>query len=64
MNNYSLEHEKYLKAVKKNKQKIITTRLLILILFFVFWEIAGDTGLVDPFLTSTPSRMWKSLIKI
>lgn len=64
MNNYSLEHEKYLKTVKKNKQKVVTTRLLILVLFFVFWEVAGDTGFVDPFLTSTPSRMWKSLVKI
>ncbi|KGM93622.1 ABC transporter permease [Clostridium botulinum] len=64
MNNYSLEHEKYLKTVKKNKQKVIFTRLLILVLFFVFWEIAGDMKLIDPFLTSTPSRMWKSLVKI
>ncbi|WMJ81061.1 ABC transporter permease [Clostridium sp. MB40-C1] len=60
----SLEHENFIKKIKKEKKKVVITRLLILIAFFVFWEIAGDTGLIDPFLTSTPSRMWKSLLKI
>lgn len=64
MNNYSLEHKNFMKEVKRKKRKILITRLFILIAIFVFWEIAGDTGLIDPFLTSTPSRMWKSLVKI
>lgn len=64
MNNYSKEHENYLKQVIRNKRKVTFTRLLILISIFVFWEVAGNIGLIDPFLTSTPSRMWKSLIKI
>ncbi|MCY6957817.1 ABC transporter permease [Clostridium brassicae] len=60
----SLEHENFIKKIKKEKEKVIITRLLILVAFFVFWEVAGDTGLIDPFLTSTPSRMWKSFLKI
>lgn len=58
------EHRKYLQNVKINKRKIIITQIIILIVFFAWWEISGDIGLVDPFLTSTPSRMIKSLMKI
>lgn len=58
------EHENFIKNLKKNKRKITITRLLILVVFFALWEIAGDLKWIDPFLTSTPSRMFKSLIKI
>ncbi|WP_125152805.1 ABC transporter permease [Clostridium rectalis] len=64
MLDFEKEHELYLKSIKKNNNKIKVTRLLILILFFALWELAGDLKWIDPFLTSTPSRMWKSLIKI
>lgn len=58
------EHSKYLRNVKTRKRKIIITRLLILIIFFVLWELLGDFKIIDPFITSTPSRMFKSLMKI
>jgi NitT/TauT family transport system permease protein len=64
MNNLSLEHQNYINQIKKNRRKIMSVRILILVAIFAFWEIAGDIGLIDPFLTSTPSRMWKSLVKI
>jgi ABC-type nitrate/sulfonate/bicarbonate transport system, permease component len=60
----SKEQESYLKALKRSKIKITVTRISILVLFFLFWEICGDLKIVDPFLTSTPSRMVKSLINI
>ena len=59
-----IEHQIYVDNIKKYKRKIILFRILILILFFAFWEISGDLKWVDPFLTSTPSRMWKSLVEI
>lgn len=58
------EHELYIKNVKKTKIKIVSTRIIILVSIFVLWEIAGDLKWIDPFLTSTPSRMWKSLIQL
>lgn len=58
------EHDLYIQGVTKRKQKIIATRVIILVSFFALWEIAGDLKWVDPFLTSTPSRMWKELIKL
>jgi NitT/TauT family transport system permease protein len=64
MINESLEHKQYLKELKRTNTKIIITRLVILVAFFVLWEVAGYFKWIDPFLTSTPSRMWKSLVKI
>lgn len=61
---FKKEHELFISNIKKTKNKITLTRFLILIVFFVLWEVAGDLKWIDPFLTSTPSRMWKSLVKI
>ncbi|MFA6941835.1 MAG: ABC transporter permease [Clostridiaceae bacterium] len=60
----SKEQDEYIKRLKNRKMKIVIVRLVILFSIFILWEIAGDTKLIDPFLTSTPSRMWKSLVKI
>ncbi|WP_042386989.1 ABC transporter permease [Clostridium culturomicium] len=62
--NVSKEHEEFLKGVKRKKRNIIITRILILVTFFALWEILGDLRIIDPFLTSTPSRMVKSFIKL
>lgn len=58
------EHKLYISSVKKRNRLIVITRLLILIVFFALWEIAGDLKWIDPFLTSTPSRMLKTLVKL
>ncbi|KYH35578.1 putative aliphatic sulfonates transport permease protein SsuC [Clostridium tepidiprofundi DSM 19306] len=64
MSNNSIEHKNYIEKVKRRKRKIIITQILILIIFFAWWEISGDLKIVDPFLTSTPSRMLKTLVKL
>ncbi len=63
-NVYSKEHEEYLKKVNRRKSAITITQILILIVFFVIWEIAAHFKLVDPFLVSQPSRMLKFLVKL
>ncbi|MFT5874396.1 MAG: NitT/TauT family transport system permease protein [Clostridium sp.] len=60
----SNEHNNYIKNLKKEKYTIIFTRIVILIVFFSLWEIAGRLKWIDPFLTSTPSRMFKSFMQI
>lgn len=58
------EHKNYIKNIKREKYTIIFTRILILIIFFSLWEIAGRLKWIDPFLTSTPSKMYKSFLQI
>jgi len=60
----SPEHREFLRKVKLRKTIILSTQLLILILFFVVWEVAGDLKLIDAFITSQPSRMVKTLINL
>lgn len=58
----SKEHELYVKKVKRDKLKVTFFRLVILLGFILLWELAADMKLVDPFLTSSPSRMFKSFL--
>ena len=60
--NIEKEHEVYLKKVKRNKWKIGIIRIAILVIFIALWEVAAKLKLIDPFLTSSPSRIVKSLI--
>lgn len=53
--------EQYLLDKRKNKIKIIAIQLAVLILFFGLWELLAQTGAIDPFFTSSPSRMLKTL---
>lgn len=64
MLDYNKEQQIYINNIVTRKKKVILSRIIILIAFFALWEIAGDLGWIDPFLTSTPSRMWKNLIKL
>lgn len=62
--NISKEHEIYLKSIKASKRKIIISRILILVIFIGLWQIATDLKWIDPFLTSSPSRVIKSFISL
>ncbi|CAI3536506.1 putative ABC transporter, permease component [Clostridium neonatale] len=62
--NISKEHEIYLKSVKASKRKIIISRIFILVIFIGLWQIAADLKWIDPFLTSSPSRVIKSFISL
>lgn len=60
MNN---EHEEYLRNIKKEKFKVVFFRVIILLAFILLWQVAADYKWIDPFLSSSPSRIIKSLIK-
>lgn len=53
----SPDHAAYLKKLKKEKQTIRATQIIILILFFGLWELLAELKFIDPFITSQPSRI-------
>ena len=53
----SQQQLEYLKKMKKRKYIVRSTQILILIAFFVIWEISAQQNWIDPFLFSQPSRM-------
>ncbi|ASW42516.1 ABC transporter permease [Clostridium isatidis] len=58
----SKEHEEYIKKIKRNKLKVTIFRIAILAIFIILWEFLTKYKVIDPFLTSSPSRMIKSLL--
>lgn len=62
--NITKEHEVYLKKVKKVKREIVISRILILVIFIGLWQIAANLKWIDPFLTSSPSRVTASFISL
>jgi len=59
--NISPEHAKYLKTIKREKTVIRATQLFILVLFFALWEILARAAVIDPFITSQPTRIIKTI---
>ena len=61
-NKNSLEYERYLKNVKQRKIKIFITQIVLLILFFVLWQVLADNNIISTFLFSKPSDIYKLFI--
>jgi len=60
----SMEHLKFIRAVRMENYRVLVARLTILFFFILSWELAGRFGLIDPFITSQPSRILKTLINL
>lgn len=64
MSNYSREHELFLKKIKKNKILVLFFQLFIIITFLISWELSVRFKLVNSFLTSSPTNIYKTLISL
>lgn len=60
----SPEHLAYLRARKRHRQNVLLTQILLLTGIFIFWEIAANLRWVDPFITSQPTRVFRTLISL
>ena len=61
---YSLEHKKYLNNLKKQKYIILFFKIFIFIFFVVGWELLAKYNLINPFLSSSPSKIFKTIINL
>ncbi len=57
----SKERQAYLTKIRNKKLAVKMTQVAILILFFVVWELAANLKWVDPFITSQPTRIIRTL---
>lgn len=62
--NISIDRQKYLKKVKLRKIEIFSTQIFIVIAFIAIWEILAQTGKIDSFITSQPSRIVKTFMNL
>ena len=60
----SEEHKQYLKKQRTRKIVIRIIQIGILILIFGIWELSAYLEWADPFITSSPSRVVKSIANL
>ncbi|MGI6225401.1 MAG: ABC transporter permease [Peptococcales bacterium] len=60
----SQEHEAFLRERKIYKWKVLSTQIFLLIAVVILWEVAARLGWIDPFITSQPTRIWKTLLNL
>ena len=58
---YSLEHKKYLRKLTIENVCIHFSQIALLLIIIFAWEGMANSGIVDPFITSSPSRIVKQL---
>lgn len=61
MNNFSQKHIIYLKNLRKRAYIIGFFRIFILVGFIIIWELLTALNVLDSFITSSPTRIVKTL---
>lgn len=62
--NISDDRKKYLRGNRIKKISIICTQISILIILILAWEMAANSGLIDSFIMSQPSKILKTFINL
>ena len=61
---YSNEHKEYLKKRKKEKLFIRLIQLIIVISFFIIWQLLSSFNIINTFLFSSPENIIKTIINL
>ena len=57
MNKTSTGQDLFLRSLKRRRLFVLIARILILVLFLLLWEVCANTGIIDSFIFSSPSRI-------
>lgn len=60
----SLEHKNYLKKEKKKKIIVKITQIVIVVSFFLIWQLLADFKLINQFIFSSPKNILKTTIEL
>lgn len=60
----SNEYKSFLHKIKVKKLKIYLTQIIILILFFVIWQLLTDLNVIDSFIISSPKNIIKTIYNL
>ena len=64
MSSNTQNRNEYLYQIKKKKQLISTTQILIIAVFIALWEYGAYKHWIDPFILSSPSRIIRIFIQM
>ena len=54
----------YLRNCKREKRFIRSWQWMIMLFFLGFWEVGAQTGFINAFVFSSPSRVWNTVISM
>ena len=54
------ERKQYLRKIRIEKILVFGSQILLLVAFLGLWEFAANKGIIDSFITSSPSRIFKT----
>lgn len=63
-NDYSPEHLNYLSKRRWNRFLIRGTQGLLLLGFFILWEVAARQGWINAFIFSQPTKVWNATLRL
>lgn len=64
MSEHSPAQKQYLLRVKREKNLIHVSRILLFLGFLILWEISARFGWIDSFIFSSPSEIWITFLKM
>ncbi|MDE6362040.1 MAG: ABC transporter permease [Clostridia bacterium] len=61
---YTPEHISYVKNLRKKNAVITLSRVGLLLIFLLLWELLAKFNVIDSFISSSPSRMWACFVEL
>lgn len=61
---HSREHLIYLRKQQRHKSNILMLQVGLFFAFIFLWEISARYGIIDAFITSSPSRILKTIVNL
>ena len=61
---YSKAHTQYLQKLHRKGILVNVARLTVLLVFLTLWELSAQNAWINPFITSSPSRIAKSIANL
>jgi NitT/TauT family transport system permease protein len=60
----SPEHQAYLARQRRYRMRVLLTQVFLLASLLIIWELAASMRWIDPFITSQPSRVLRTLVNL
>lgn len=58
----SPEQDAYLRGLRRSKRRILLSQILLLVALLGLWELAATLGWINPFITSQPSGIVRTIV--
>ncbi len=62
MKNTAYKRSQYLKMLKRENQRVRFFQISLVVIILAFWEFAAQMGIIDPFIVSSPIRIFKTFV--